>query len=170
MAKLYNNKHELIRELSLDDIESDFVVSVMIKDISKEIFIIETTEDVKQIGKCAFMNCINISEVNINGVEVIHDNAFINCHSLITVNARNLKEIRDGAFELCRKLEKVNSKKSYKIGEFAFCGCDNFKSLSEKIDSIKSSINETFTLVAIIIIVLALIKIFFSSVKLAHTF
>ncbi len=78
---------------------------------------------VTSIGKCAFVDCWQLSEVVIpNSVEVIGDSAFWQCKSLTQVTLPNsLKEISSSLFEWCTSLKHIEIPNSVTvIGKAAF--------------------------------------------------
>ncbi len=55
---------------------------------------------IKTIESQAFMDCVNLSNINLNYIEIIEDGAFHNCTSLSAVDLSSAKIIEDGAFSI----------------------------------------------------------------------
>lgn len=67
---------------------------------------------IKTIESQAFMDCVNLSNINLNYIEIIEDGAFHNCTSLSAVDLSSAKIIEDGAFSksgATNNAEKITS-------------------------------------------------------------
>ena len=83
-------------------------------------------KSVTSIGNMAFLDCSNLSEINIpEGITSIGHHTFYNCRSLSEINIpEDVTSIGDYAFHNCSSLRKINiSKGVTSIGERTFYGC-----------------------------------------------
>ncbi|HRF70951.1 MAG TPA: leucine-rich repeat domain-containing protein, partial [Candidatus Pelethenecus sp.] len=80
---------------------------------------IKLSENLKEIERLAFLNCINLEEINLETVEVIGRNAFENCRSIKSVQL-TLPNISGGVFMGCTSLETVTMEQTKSIGSYAF--------------------------------------------------
>lgn len=85
-------------------------------------------ESVKIIGKCSFMNCLNLETITIGeSVTEIKDSAFQNCANIKNIIIPdNVINIRAFAFSFCGSLKSITISDSLtSIERWAFEGCDN---------------------------------------------
>lgn len=106
--------------------------------------IYRVAEEVKRIGKSAFRNCNQLTEIVLpEGLEVIGDTAFYGCTQLKQISLpKSVSQIGAYAYKGCSNMKHLaigNSVK--KIGVEAFGECRRLKSLSipASVDSILSS-------------------------------
>ena len=88
---------------------------------------------VTRIGKSAFRECANLTDVSVSKeIKLIDSHAFRDCSSLRSVTMQDgVKEISTSAFSGCSYLESLTLSNSItKIGDFAFFNCSNLSSLS----------------------------------------
>lgn len=78
---------------------------------------------IKTIGNNAFLNCTNLTNINLPVVIYIEGYAFQNCINLTTVNLPSVTHIRWYAFANCSNLTSVNlpSVTSIRSSVFQFC-------------------------------------------------
>lgn len=108
-------------------------------------------DGVTEIGRCAFMNCKELTSVTIpDSVTIIGDNAFRNCTGLTSVNIPDsVTEIGPFAFEHCTGLTNITIPDSVtEIGDMAFVECKSIKATYkgktytyDQIDDLYSAIN-----------------------------
>ena len=75
------------------------------------------------IDESTFLNCSNLSNINLSNVIYIGQSAFYNCSSLSSVNLSNITGIGNYAFQNCSSLSSVDLSQVTSIGENAFSGC-----------------------------------------------
>jgi len=78
----------------------------------------------------AFMNCSNLTSVDMSGVITIENGynyniigAFYRCSSLTTITALNIQTIGNQAFNYCTSLETITAPNLQTIGNLAFYEC-----------------------------------------------
>ncbi len=64
-------------------------------------------KEIKYIQDAAFMNCISLTDIDLESVESIGMQGFNNCSSLVSVNLPNVVKLAPGAFLSCSKLESI---------------------------------------------------------------
>ena len=92
---------------------------------------IEFPSVISSIGKCAFNDCVNLTNISIpRSVRSIGESAFKNCKKLskITIPASVTKSIEASAFEGCTALDSVTCL----VEEPYAFGRDAFKNISSK--------------------------------------
>lgn len=112
--------------ISADGILFDKEKTVIIKYPQLKEGAFNIPESVEEIGKEAFYDCQNLTEINIpNGVEKIEESAFVGCSSLKKIDIpASVITIGDGAFAGCSTLKQVNIPDSViTIEGGAFWGC-----------------------------------------------
>jgi len=85
-------------------------------------------EGVSSIGRCAFMECENLTSITISeGVSSIGRCAFMECENLTSISLpESLTSIGHGAFAYCESLTSIIIPDSVvKIGTFIFEGCSS---------------------------------------------
>ena len=93
----------------------------------------EFWKGVTSIGKSAFENCVNLTNVTIpNSVNIIGDYAFSKCESLTNVTIPNsVTSIGDYAFYYCKSLTNITIPNSVtSIRESAFNGCKSLTNIT----------------------------------------
>lgn len=96
-------------------------------------------EKIKHIGNSAFIGCVLLERVNMNGIEEIAEFAFKNCNSLKTLSLDGVRAIAASAFDGCTSLAALELPGSVRtIGESAFNKCTSLTSieLPHSVDSI----------------------------------
>jgi len=86
-------------------------------------------ESVTYIGKGAFSNCKNLTEVVIQGQVEIDDNAFSGCSSLKTISGK-IKKVGVNAFTNCSALESIDLSSVEIVKEQAFMGATKLESVT----------------------------------------
>ncbi len=88
-------------------------------------------QNTKNIGKCAFYKCKNITYIDFSqNMEIIDDEAFSGSGIVNLTVPENVTFIGNKAFENCTSLEEVKILcKNGSIGDFAFYYCNNLKKL-----------------------------------------
>ncbi len=82
----------------------------------------------KSITEYAFRYCNDLTEINLDNVEVIKDGSFFRCTKLNAKNLKNVKSIGNEAFFKCEALEKVDLGNNVNsIGKEAFYECTSLK-------------------------------------------
>ena len=90
-------------------------------------------QGVTEIGKKAFYNCSNLTEIVLpDGLKIIGNNAFYHCDKLISINLPDtLEEIGKGVFSRCESIDNIIiphkiSHVSYEM----FSSCDRLKTIT----------------------------------------
>lgn len=89
---------------------------------------VSVKQGVTTIGATEFMNCINITEVNLpDSIEQIGTDAFSQCKALQNIYlSENVKVIGSSAFSNCSSLTEVRlPSKLKKVNSHTFSGCSN---------------------------------------------
>lgn len=89
---------------------------------------VSVKQGVTTIGATAFMNCINITEVNLpDSIEQIGTDAFSQCKALQNIYlSENIEIIGSSAFSNCSSLTEVRlPSKLKKVNSSTFSGCSN---------------------------------------------
>lgn len=89
---------------------------------------VSVKQGVTVIGATAFMNCINLTEVNLpDSIEQIGTDAFSQCKALQNIYlSENVKVIGSSAFSNCSSLMEVRlPSKLKKVNSHTFSGCSN---------------------------------------------
>lgn len=89
---------------------------------------VSVKQGVTTIGATAFMNCINITEVNLpDSIEQIGTDAFSQCKALQNIYlSENIEIIGSSAFSNCSSLTEVRlPSKLKKVNSHTFSGCSN---------------------------------------------
>ncbi len=81
------------------------------------------TNSVTEIGSCAAMNCLGLTELNMPEATVISSNAFATCTKLASFSAPKAEEIQSMAFRLCTGLTQAVLPKAKTIATSAFYNC-----------------------------------------------
>lgn len=83
------------------------------------------------IGESAFEGCVNLSAINMTGVEQVGVRAFQNCDSLTNVTLPDsCRSVGGAAFEDCDYLLNVTLNDGLEtIGEYAFSSCDSLNAV-----------------------------------------
>ena len=81
------------------------------------------------IGTSTFYGCTNLTTVNLPECTSIGDTAFMNCTNLTTVNLPECTSIGISTFNSCTNLTTVNLPKCATIGIFAFVKCTNLTTI-----------------------------------------
>lgn len=90
-------------------------------------------DTITEIGRNAFMSCINLTKVNIpDGVSEIKIMSFVHCDKLTELTLpESLTKIERHAFAMCGKLAKINIPDGVTaIGEYAFARCTSLAEIS----------------------------------------
>ena len=98
-----------------------------------DILTVSIGSGVESIGKRAFSDCVNLSNVTIaNSVRSIEYAAFSRCYSLTGVELpSNLRTIANGAFQYCADMESITIGGSVEtIGNGAFFHCESLSELT----------------------------------------
>ena len=105
---------------------------------------IKIEKGVESIGRSAFYNCINVTNVDVaDSVIVINNNAFDSCTSLTDITIpNNVTVIGQYVFKDCKSIESINIPSgvtSIKYG--AFLNCTELKNINipKSVDSIEDS-------------------------------
>ena len=77
---------------------------------SSNLVYITIPSSVTTIGSQAFLGCMRLSSVTIQGNVYINGTAFMNCKNLMNVNMPLTCTINSSAFEGCINLNYINSK------------------------------------------------------------
>lgn len=88
---------------------------------------------IKNIGRCAFMDCSALEAVNIPGsVYTVEDSCFMGCVSLTSLGiGEGVSDIKSDAFSGCAKLNSLIIPSSVtSIADGAFSGCTGLTSIS----------------------------------------
>ena len=85
-------------------------------------------KEIENINIC-FMNCTNLTTVNLPECTSIGTSTFMNCTNLTTVNLPECTSIGVSAFNSCTNLTTVNLPKCATIGIFAFVNCTNLTTI-----------------------------------------
>ena len=95
-------------------------------------------EDVRIIGKAAFMHCFHLKEVTLpDSVEEIYELAFLACYNLEKINIpKKIEVIRERTFCGCHSIKKINIPASLKI--ILYSGFDEVRPALIEIESIES--------------------------------
>ena len=105
----------------VDKTVSEFTVSNSVYAIAGSTFVDcenLTTVDLNEvvaIGGSAFKDCHKLSDIDLTDVKLIGENAFENCYSLYSVDLKNVIEIKDEAFLNCYNLVSVKNNSSLSI-------------------------------------------------------
>lgn len=89
---------------------------------------VSVKQGVTAIGATAFMNCINLTEVNLpDSIELIGVDAFFKCKALQNIYlSENIEIIGSSAFSNCSSLTEVRlPSKLKKVNSHTFSGCSN---------------------------------------------
>lgn len=81
------------------------------------------------IGDYAFANCSNLGEINLNNCKIIGSNAFRNCTNLINITTTQCSVFYPAAFMNCNNLTQITLSNCYSIGDFAFFNCSNLRNV-----------------------------------------
>ena len=81
------------------------------------------SEDATSIGGNAFINCTNLTSVDLPVAESIGEGAFYGCTALASVDLPVAESIGDWAFYQCTSLASVDLPNVTDIGEYAFNHC-----------------------------------------------
>ena len=97
----------------------------------RELSSITFSDSVTVIGNSAFRNCIGLTSLAMNNIEIINDYAFEGCTSLVSFTIPNaVTYIGKGAFKNCSGLNFVSiGDRVYSIEDEAFYGCSNLLSI-----------------------------------------
>ena len=127
-------------------------IDMDIKKIEDEMFMNSTfkkiilNDNIKSIGKKAFMNNVYLKEVE-GKVERVEESAFENDVSLKTINLKSAKEVGENAFKGCNSIKKLYiSKDIEKIGKDAFKYLGNRSIIYLEESNIKRLIEGKYTL------------------------
>lgn len=83
---------------------------------------------VKVIEAEAFSHCANLTDINLEGVQILGDCAFSYCAlTQLTLNAR---ELGQNAFQYCRQLTRVTLNNTEIIHSQAFSHCENLRTVT----------------------------------------
>lgn len=87
-------------------------------------------EGLRKIGKNAFENCGNLTNIRLTGVEYIGDEAFLNCSGLVAIElGSDVQHVGMGAFKNCTGLASVTIPPNVTfIGDYAFANCPGLES------------------------------------------
>lgn len=97
----------------------------------KKLHTVKFGKDLVRIGREAFRNCVNISEVFIpHNIRYLGDSAFRDCVNITELKIENEIELGERAFENCRNLKKVTLPKDLKeIYSGLFNSCKALKDI-----------------------------------------
>lgn len=92
---------------------------------------VKLPDNIKYIGLYAFAQCMNLTNINLDKVNVIDNYAFACCYSLKSVDISTLIIINAYTFACCSNLEEVKtSKKLFSVDKYAFLGCRNLRKIN----------------------------------------
>ena len=94
----------------------------------------------KYIGKMQFYNCTSLTEVKLEGVQIVGEWAFSGCKSLNDIKIDGICEIEPYAFEKCEALKEIKFPSTLKkIGRRAFENCNELQkvTMGDGIDEIE---------------------------------
>lgn len=81
-------------------------------------------DTVTKIGDEAFLQCLELREINLSHVEIIGEAAFLQCENLREIDLSHVKIIGDWAFDGCDNLTRVTFSDCLEvIGDYAFVYC-----------------------------------------------
>ncbi|MBR1866974.1 MAG: leucine-rich repeat domain-containing protein, partial [Clostridia bacterium] len=93
---------------------------------------IEFEGNVKKVGSFAFSDCVNLKEIDFEGIEEVGENAFERC-GIETVNSSTLKTVGSNAFSACYSLKNVElGADVVSLDQNAFSNCVALESFSVK--------------------------------------
>ena len=99
-------------------------------------------EDVKQIGKDAFIECPNLRRVIMPGVKVVEWRAFQHCEAITHVECCKLEIIKELAFSCCKSLRSIDLPSIRIVERWAFNECEALMDVKfgSKLESIEEGV------------------------------
>ena|GEM_PF-6755046 len=89
----------------------------------RDIETVVISENITSVGEWAFIDCYNITSVEMPGVTRIEQVAFNGCTNLTSIYMPSVTNIGSMAFNICMNLTSVNMPKVTNIGSMAFRNC-----------------------------------------------
>ena len=129
------DSNELINHQDIPDkinnlVDNDIIneYNELLSMINQNTIIELNNNEIENINIC-FMNCTNLTTVNLPECTSIGASTFMNCTNLTTVNLPKCTSIGVSAFNSCTNLTTVNLPKCATIGIFAFVNCTNLTTI-----------------------------------------
>jgi len=128
--------NNIIKIITADESAKKIVLPNTVKGLCDNVFsnfqalkTIVFSKSLNRIGESAFVNCINLRRVILNGSRIsnIGKNAFAGCSALKEfVGKLYIKELKEGTFKNCSELVHLNTSQNItRIDENALLNCDN---------------------------------------------